>query len=218
MKPRPVLPPSPPSPPKKIEPDPSFFDVPSYGLESDEEINRYLGEIIKNWRKQKRLSVQSLSERTQGRLSTRQIQRIEAGAASATYKSLYLLRVALELTTTEMWFPYFLHEEQVPLCSGFPLPKDGMISINFTPGRTVARYALQNDRDQYALELKGSHGLLGPGSMLLVSPAAKVNPGDLVLAIREEGVAKLFRFGIDNPPADYLEKASVHKVVQIHFS
>ncbi len=171
--------------------------VQNNGMVREHHINQKVGMILKHWRQQKRMSAEELALKTEGRVSSRQIRRIEAGQGSTTYETFHHLRKALDLSPAQMWLPFLVEAEKIPLFSARPLPQANYLAINFFPGKTICRYSLQNDPEQYACILEQNLGVLGTGSVLHISPNEEIRNGNLALGFRTDGSTKLFRMGSD---------------------
>ncbi len=171
--------------------------VQSNGVVRENHINQKVGMILRHWRQKKHMSAEQLALKTAGKVSSRQIRRIESGQGSTTYETFYHLRKALDLSPAQMWLPFLVEEDTVPLFSAHPLPQANYLAINFFPGKTICRYSLQNDPEQYACVLEQNLGVLGAGSILHISPNGEIRNGNLALGFRTDGSTKLFRMGSD---------------------
>ncbi len=185
-------------------------------LQGDLEISHRVGALLRQWRRSLRFSIEELADRCQGRISARHIRRIEAGEVSPTLLTVECLRKALGIAATQLWLPLSLEEENIPLYAARCLPQPPFLAVDFHPGKTTPRYAMQEDSAQYAVLLQEGLGLLGRGTILHLSPAAPVAPGALVLGFREDGAAGLLRWKF-GPDAEAISQQAmkVHKVVWI---
>ena len=181
----------------------------------EENPNKRLGKILREWREKKRFSHEELAGRTGGKVSARHIRRMEAGETSATFETFFYVREALGLSMTKMWLPYHIHEEQIPLYLGRPSDEEGLFSITFNPNKTVNRYTLRPDTELYAVQLLEDIGIFSKGTILQVSPIEEITSGNLVIRFGEGGDAKLLRIDSNENPSKLFDGFKVHKVVLI---
>jgi transcriptional regulator with XRE-family HTH domain len=178
-------------------------------------VTEHFGYVLQFWRKRLGLSCEEVSQRSGRLISARHVRRLEAGETSSSYETFFHFRNGLGLTTTQMWLPFFLDEERIPVYSGWFLPQNECLSVNFFPGKTAWRYGPERDPEQYAVELRNGQGLFEAGTILHLSPNAKLEPGSLVLSFDGAGACHLFRLGAD-PAAEALCKNNLrHKVIWI---
>lgn len=177
--------------------------------------NELLGLIVREWRHKKSLSLEELSRNTGGAVSARHLRRIEAGECSATYETFFHIRGGMNMTTTEMFMPYFIYENQIPLYSAQPVPKSALLKVGFTPGITKNKYPLMEDPGVYAICLEEDFGFLAKGTLLEMSPLAPLEEGSLVLGLRSDGMVRVFRLEAAPEKVRKDDYQFIHRIVLI---